>query len=271
MLHCRRRPDRDPTIGHDAVRRFDLRAHRSLNIVFRSSGVLNFGAGYLAAVAGIFYAIEISGSVIGVELAMVLTAVVSLLADFVAVRGGERLGVGRVQLLLSLLGFGLVLQFAAGELSAKQGFTARSLIAGTLNVAGATFVMQCVVVVAVAAAGIFVLAIVLFVERTMIEHAIAPNRPSLRREGSRGHGHGQPRDDEDLEGMTQDLLVPSGKHRSLRYAIMKQLIHRAVTTDLDTGLLQERLCVEKCATTSHDAREGLHAFLERRPSRFTGV
>lgn len=241
----------------------------SLNIVFRSSGVLNFGAGYLAAVAGIFYANEISGSVIGVVLAMVVTAVVSLLAYFVAVRGGERLGVGRVQLSLSLLGFGLVLQFAAGELWAKQAFTARPLIAGTLNVAGATFAMQRVV--AVAAAGIFVLAIVLFVERTMIGHAIAPNRPSVRRGGSRGHGLGQPRDDEDLEGMTQDLLVPSGRHSSLGYATMKQLIHRAVTTDLDTGLLQERLCVEKYATTSHDAREGLHAFLERRPSRFTGV
>jgi len=78
-------------------------------------------------------------------------------------------------------------------------------------------------------------------------------------------------DDAELERMTQDLLVPSGRHSSLGYATMKQLIHVAATTDLDTGLRRERQCVEAYATTSHDAREGLHAFLERRPSRFTGA
>lgn len=142
----------------------------SLNIVYRSSGVLNFGAGHLVAVAGIFYANEISGSAIGVVVAMAVTAVVSLLAYFVAVQGGARLGVGRVQLSLSLLGVGLVLQFAAGELWAKQAFTARPVIAGTLNVAGTTFATQRVAAVAVAA--VFVLAIVLFVERTMVGHAM---------------------------------------------------------------------------------------------------
>jgi branched-chain amino acid transport system permease protein len=142
----------------------------SLNVVHRSSGVLNFGAGHLAAVAGIFYANEISGSALGVVVTMVLAALVSLAAYVVSVRGGERLGVGAVPLSLSLLGVGLVLQFAAGELWPKQAFTAKPLIDGTLDIAGTTFATQRLVAVGVAA--VFILAVVLFVERTMVGHAM---------------------------------------------------------------------------------------------------
>lgn len=142
----------------------------SLNVVHRSSGVLNFGAGHLAAVAGIFYANEISGSALGVVVTMVLAAIVSLVAYVVSVRGGERLGVGAVPLSLSLLGVGLVLQFAAGELWPKQAFTAKPLVDGTLDIAGTTFATQRLVAVGVAA--VFILAVVLFVERTMVGHAM---------------------------------------------------------------------------------------------------
>ncbi|MCW2601119.1 MAG: hypothetical protein JWM02_2948 [Frankiales bacterium] len=78
-------------------------------------------------------------------------------------------------------------------------------------------------------------------------------------------------DDEELERSTLELLASCGRHSSLGYATMKQLIHLAETTDLDTGLRREQKIVEDYATTSHDAREGLHAFLERRPARFTGA
>jgi branched-chain amino acid transport system permease protein len=142
----------------------------ALNVVHRSSGVLNFGAGHLAAVAGIFYANEISGSALGVVMTMVLAALVSLVAYVVSVRGGERLGVGAVPLSLSLLGVGLVLQFVAGELWPKQAFTAKPLVGGTLDIAGTTFATQRLVAVGVAA--VFILAVVLFVERTMVGHAM---------------------------------------------------------------------------------------------------
>jgi branched-chain amino acid transport system permease protein len=142
----------------------------ALNVVYRSSGVLNFGAGHVAAVAGIFYANQLSGSAFGVVVTMLAGAVVALAAYAIAVRGGERLGVGHVSLSLSLLGVGLLLEFAAHHLWAKQAFTAEPLVKGTLELAGTTFATQRVVVVAIAA--VFVAAVVLFVERTMVGHAM---------------------------------------------------------------------------------------------------
>jgi branched-chain amino acid transport system permease protein len=141
-----------------------------LNVVYRSSGVLNFGAGHIAAVAGIFYANELSGTAVGVLATLLATAAVSLLAYAVAVRGGERLGVSHVSLSLSLLGVGLLLEFAAHHLWAKQAFTADPLVHGTLQVAGTTFATHRVVVVVLAA--LFVAAVVVFVERTMVGHAM---------------------------------------------------------------------------------------------------
>jgi len=77
--------------------------------------------------------------------------------------------------------------------------------------------------------------------------------------------------DHDLERMTIDLVAACGRHSSLGYATMKRLISVARTTDLDAGLRSERSVVESYATTSHDAREGLQAFLERRPPAWTGA
>jgi len=142
----------------------------ALNVVYRSSSVLNFGAGHVAAVAGIFYANQFSGSAGGILVTMAAAAAVSVAAYLVAVRGGARLGVGHVPLSLSLLGAGLLLEFAAHELWAKQAFTAQPLVSGTLELAGTTFATQRVVVVGLAA--LFVAAVVLFVERTMVGHAM---------------------------------------------------------------------------------------------------
>jgi branched-chain amino acid transport system permease protein len=142
----------------------------ALNVVYRSSGVLNFGAGHVAAVAGIFYANQFSGSAGGILVTMAAAAAVSVVAYLVAVRGGERLGVGHVSLSLSLLGVGLLLEFAAHELWAKQAFTADSLVSGTWEIAGTTFATQRALVVGLAA--VFVAAVILFVERTMVGHAM---------------------------------------------------------------------------------------------------
>jgi enoyl-CoA hydratase/carnithine racemase len=77
--------------------------------------------------------------------------------------------------------------------------------------------------------------------------------------------------DDELEQVTLELVASCGRHSSLGYATMKRLITVAQTTDLDTGLALERAAVEEYATSSHDAREGLHAFLERRPPMWTGA
>jgi acyl-CoA synthetase (AMP-forming)/AMP-acid ligase II/enoyl-CoA hydratase/carnithine racemase len=77
--------------------------------------------------------------------------------------------------------------------------------------------------------------------------------------------------DSDLERGTLDLVASCGRHSSLGYATMKHLITVSQSTDLDAGLDVERGLVEEYATTSHDAREGLHSFLERRPPSWTGA
>jgi enoyl-CoA hydratase len=77
--------------------------------------------------------------------------------------------------------------------------------------------------------------------------------------------------DDELEGATLDLVASCGRHSPLAYATMKQLITIAQTADLDTGLDMERSIVTDYATSSHDAREGLHAFLHRRPPAWTGA
>jgi len=74
----------------------------------------------------------------------------------------------------------------------------------------------------------------------------------------------------DLHGGTLALVAASGRHSPLGYRRMKELIHLAQTTDLDTGLDRELNLVREYATRSHDATEGLRAFLERRPAEFTG-
>ena len=51
---------------------------------------------------------------------------------------------------------------------------------------------------------------------------------------------------------------------------MKELQAIAETHELDAGIAIEHDVVVDYATTSHDAVEGLHAFLERRPPDWKG-
>lgn len=142
----------------------------SLNVVYRSSGVLNFGAGHIAAVAGIFYVNETSPGPVGILLTMLAAATVAVLGYVVSVRWGQRIGIAHVALSLAMLGFGLVLEFIAGELWAKEGFTAGSLLAGSITIGTTSFSIERIVVVGLAA--VFILLLVLFVERTIVGHAM---------------------------------------------------------------------------------------------------
>lgn len=142
----------------------------SLNIAYRSSGVLNFGAGHITVFVGILYVNQLDPGVVGVALAIVVGAVAGLVGYLVSVAWGLRTGVHHVALSLSLLGFGLVIDFAAGEIWAKEGFSAGNLVDGSVTIGDTTFAAERIVVVVLAA--LFIVATLLFVDRTMAGNAI---------------------------------------------------------------------------------------------------
>ena len=142
----------------------------SLNVVYRSSGILNFGAGHITVVAGIFYVNQMSPNGLGIVLTMLAAALVSLLGYAITIWWGQRRGFDHVALSLALLGFGLVLDFLAGEVWAKEGFSAGALIDGRVTVGDTTFSRERILVVAIAA--VFIVGTLLFVDRTMAGNAI---------------------------------------------------------------------------------------------------
>jgi 2-(1,2-epoxy-1,2-dihydrophenyl)acetyl-CoA isomerase len=56
---------------------------------------------------------------------------------------------------------------------------------------------------------------------------------------------------------------------TLAFARAKELYNRAVSQPLEAQLEEERQNIARCATT-HDFREGVRAFLEKRPACFEG-
>jgi branched-chain amino acid transport system permease protein len=141
----------------------------SLNVIYRSSGILNFGAGHIAVIAGIFYVNQATPSVLGVLGTMVVTALLSLVGYAVAVWWGQRRGINHVALSLSLLGVGLVLEFLAGEIWAKEGFAAAPLLQGSVSIGDTTFARGRILVVVLAV--VFIVGVLAFVDRTMVGNA----------------------------------------------------------------------------------------------------
>jgi 2-(1,2-epoxy-1,2-dihydrophenyl)acetyl-CoA isomerase len=73
----------------------------------------------------------------------------------------------------------------------------------------------------------------------------------------------------DLERATRALgeRIAAGPPAVLRMA--KHLVNRASTSDL-AGALDGEAWAQAIAITGEDHQEGLHAFFEKRPARFTG-
>ncbi|WP_167042418.1 branched-chain amino acid ABC transporter permease [Salinibacterium sp. ZJ454] len=105
----------------------------SLILVFRGSGVLNFGAGYVATIGGLVFAdlFGLRGGWAGVILAALAGAAIGAIVYLLLVRFAMRRKAGHIEIALMTLGVGLVLYYLAGVFWPKRSITAEPLIAGS--------------------------------------------------------------------------------------------------------------------------------------------
>lgn len=75
--------------------------------------------------------------------------------------------------------------------------------------------------------------------------------------------------DADFPAQTAAIAEQIAAGPTLAYAKTKELYNRALSQPLETHLEEERRNIARSATTS-DFREGIRAFLEKRPARFEG-
>ena len=74
---------------------------------------------------------------------------------------------------------------------------------------------------------------------------------------------------EELEKTTMDLARSMAKAPTKAIGLIKRTLNKAITTDLD-ALLDYEAYVQQIASETEDHREGVKAFLEKRPARFAG-
>ncbi|MGH9971169.1 MAG: enoyl-CoA hydratase/isomerase family protein [Pyrinomonadaceae bacterium] len=74
---------------------------------------------------------------------------------------------------------------------------------------------------------------------------------------------------DELEGATRDLVERLREAPSMAIAAAKQAVYLGQSADLEDMLRYETEAQLRCFE-SHDGREGIRAFLEKRPPRFTG-
>lgn len=139
----------------------------SLVLVYRASGIINFGVGYMATFAGIYFANHSGkGNVTSLVMTLLAGAAIGIITYLVAVFVGERRQASHAALAISCLGFGLVLDYFAGHFWAKQGFTTTPLWAGRFKVLDVTVTNQRLFTV-IAAVVCFIVVFILL-ERTMV-------------------------------------------------------------------------------------------------------
>jgi 2-(1,2-epoxy-1,2-dihydrophenyl)acetyl-CoA isomerase len=75
--------------------------------------------------------------------------------------------------------------------------------------------------------------------------------------------------DADFAARTAAIASLLAAGPTLAFANAKELYNRALSQPLETQLEEERQSISRSAMT-HDFREGVRAFLEKRPARFEG-
>lgn len=138
----------------------------SLVLVYRGSGVINFGVGYIVVFAGIFFANVGGSGWASMGLAVLVGAVLGVATYLLAVRFAERAHAPHAALAIATLGFGLVIEYFGGELWARQGYTSEALWSGSVELAGVSISYQRIFTIVMAIA-CFAL-VILLLERTMI-------------------------------------------------------------------------------------------------------
>ena len=73
----------------------------------------------------------------------------------------------------------------------------------------------------------------------------------------------------DLQAEAEAVAATMAAGPTVAYGKMRRLLWRSLSVDLDDQLVAELEAITECGATA-DAREGIAAFVERRPPKFTG-
>ena len=139
----------------------------SVSLLFRVSGVVNFGAGYFCIFAGASCAKWGSGHAwLGVVLSLLAGCVVGALAYLVAILPARWQGVPAIGLTISTLGFGLLLSWFTTRVFGGAPSIVQPWNAGTTTWGGTTFATQRLVVIGLALA--LLLLLWLLFDRTLV-------------------------------------------------------------------------------------------------------
>jgi branched-chain amino acid transport system permease protein len=144
----------------------------SVSLVFRVSGVVNFGAGSVCVFAGAACAAWSGTSqLLGLALTIAAGAVLGALTYLIAIVPAQRKGVPVIGLTLSTLGFGLLLTFFTRNQFGGEPSIVQPWISGSVSIGDYQTSKQRILVIALA--GLLLLALWILFDRTLIGRALA--------------------------------------------------------------------------------------------------
>lgn len=144
----------------------------SVSLVYRVSGVVNFGAGYVAVFAASTCAAVsgVTNSLVGVIVTLVAGAVVGAATYFVAIRPAQLRGVSPIGLTLASLGVGLLLNYVTRTVFGGDPTVIQPWIPGTTQIGDYQTSNQRFAIIALAA--VLVVVIWLVFDRTLVGRAL---------------------------------------------------------------------------------------------------
>lgn len=124
----------------------------SVSLVFRVSGVVNFGAGYVAVFASAACATwtDQSNAGVGIVATLLAGALIGALTYFVAILPAQRRGVSAIGLTLASLGVGLIINYATRTIFGGDPTVIQPWVSGTVTIGDYQTATQRFVVIALA-------------------------------------------------------------------------------------------------------------------------